>query len=35
MNYFWGGIVVSVIISYFVQDRENKLLEKRIEDLER
>ena len=33
-NLFWIGIIISVIIGWWIQNRENKKLEKKVESLE-
>ena len=34
-TFFWAGIGISVVIGYWIQDRENKELEKRLDALEK
>jgi hypothetical protein len=33
-TYFWGGIVISVIIGWWIQNRKNTELEDQIQSLE-
>ena len=33
-TFYWSGIIVSVLIGYWLQDRENKKLEKELKGLE-
>ena len=35
MDAFWSGILVSIAIGYWLQDRENKRLELRLDKLEK
>ena len=34
-KFYWSGILISVLIGWYIQDRENKSLEKRLDDLEK